>query len=780
MQPYEILNSWLFIAPVSIVLGFLLILICILIYKKSKKWEIGLTLYVFVLVFILRAVVTFKGAIKTDGELLTTGLYWWEKLFDSFIHTLQTFSMDEDYTQYVLEGKQLLEDNNVGNWGIVYGCVASVLNIVAPLLGGAILLDILIGIFPSLKIKVHQFRHKYVFSELNEMSITLAEDIYHNHNYKEINKNCKLKPYIIFTDAYVDDESEESSELFARAKKIGAICLKTDLLELSFARSKTVTYLLIDKNVEDNITSFSKLIFNKRKDEKKKSFFLGKSRNKKHLFPVGTIEKENEKETRVRFFVFVQEEHESDTIHRILNSSDVKEQVTVRAIRDYMNSVINLMAKVPLFLPLIYTPKDELNITIIGSGSIAQEVFKAIYWCGQMKDKKLNIAVLSKDASSMEKRMNEFNKEMMECCIKNSEKLRIYESEMNGPFNHPYLNSKIFKDIEDVTILSSYSDDILKKTDYYVIALGSDALNHKMTSILSQKLSSLKLVSKDGCPETTVIVPAIFDSELAEAIRISRPDPSRFESFIVPFATFKERFSCQNVFFMSFSDDALSTQKLYAQKQSGKCANDEYSWMADVVKEVHAPYKLFGLDLVKRAAGNGRDLYEIDASSSVEVTSKQYYELAWLEHRRWNAFMRSQGFSCPSWKVFESYCKISKNHKNIPLKLHPCLVESSLTPTTGLNITDNCNPSDYEDICYDRLDYASVKIFHTMHLLNDRFSLPPKSGYKAYDYYGYYVEYKEKNERNETVTEWKWDAVDSKLNKVLQPQPNNESSWTYP
>lgn len=567
-------------------------------------------------------------------------------------------------------------------------------------------------------------------------------------------------------------------------------------MELSFVKSKTVTYLLIEKKAEDNITLFSKLLINKKENKKAKCLFFQEFGTKNHLFPISL----KDKEPRTKIFAFVQEEHESDTIHHILNSSDIKDQIAVRAIRDYMNAAINLMARAPLFLPLLYssTNKTELNITIIGSGSIAKEVFKAIYWCGQMEKVKLNITVVSNNASSMEKHMSEFYAEMMECCTAGSSKLRIYENDTNSSTNPPYLESIHFVDIDDVTILSSYQS-VLRQTDYYVIALGSDSLNHKVTSIISYELSLLRLkkqsgILQDGCPENVVIVPAIFDTELAKSIQKSktvlRDGQILLETIIIPFATFKGRFSCQNVFFTSFIDDALSTQYLYAKKQSGKCANDEYSWMADIVREVHVPYKLYGIEKLKKA-NSGDDItttpYIIDGAYNIEVSPDKYHVMAWIEHRRWNAFLRSQGFSCPDWKMFDCYCNSdNNNHKNISLKLHPCLVESSKTPTPRIDLGDD--PSVYEHAPHDRLDYASMRIYHTRHRLdlgsnvpeNERFNLPSKSGYKAYDYYGYYVGFESQNDRNETIIDWQWEANDSKLNNIINSQLNDSSSWNYP
>ena len=133
MQIQEILNNpW-----VAVFGGILLILLLLWpvygILKGTKNKKIWLSLYVFGLVFGARIWVVMTGIIQTSEGLQTTELLGHEKILDSLLHTLQTFSMDEDYTQYTLEGKRILVSCGLGNWSVVYGLIISVLNVAAPL-----------------------------------------------------------------------------------------------------------------------------------------------------------------------------------------------------------------------------------------------------------------------------------------------------------------------------------------------------------------------------------------------------------------------------------------------------------------------------------------------------------------------------------------------------------------------------------------------------------------------------------------------------------------------
>ena len=249
----------------------LLGLLCIPGYYIRKKGfsnpNLLSLLYVFGLIFIFRLIVNLF--------MVNPALTFFENFADSIVHTLQTFSMDEDYTQYLSAGKQFITDRLGTFPAALYGFVISVLNVAAPILGGAVLLDILTGIFPGLKLRLFPGKDKFVFSELNEFSITLAEDISEKSNQSTILPPWKErfpfllkvkeffnldKPRILFTDAYADSESETQSELFERAKSIGAICLKADVSHLNFAKSRTVHYFLIDRQENANLAQLSGLL----------------------------------------------------------------------------------------------------------------------------------------------------------------------------------------------------------------------------------------------------------------------------------------------------------------------------------------------------------------------------------------------------------------------------------------------------------------------------------------------------------------------------------------
>ena len=69
--------------------------------------------------------------------------------------------------------------------------------------------------------------------------------------------------------------------------------------------------------------------------------------------------------------------------------------------------------------------------------------------------------------------------------------------------------------------------------------------------------------------------------------------------------------------------------------------------------------------------------------------------------------MRAQGFRRPSNDEFYANIKETKNHKNIELKLHPCLVESSIDVVQLPESKDDFTKNKEK---YDHLDLVSIMV----------------------------------------------------------------------
>jgi len=160
-----------------------------------------------------------------------------------------------------------------------------------------------------------------------------------------------------------------------------------------------------------------------------------------------------------------------------------------------------------------------------------------------------------------------------------------------------------------------------------------------------------------------------------------------------------EVYSCKNIFMEHLAESAGEIYASYhaarkrkdialqKQKKNNDLFRDTYSFWANITRATHLKYKVFSSKTWKTS------VFDADSMEAYRVLSQEYLEnyrnmilsmaaddqmrhdLAWLEHRRWNAFLRTQGFTCPSDSkaFFDRYAA----RKNLDLRQHLCLVECS-------------------------------------------------------------------------------------------------------
>lgn len=173
----------------------------------------------------------------------------WLKSFILSIHnTIRLFILDGDFVII----QETTETFNNTFWKSFYDGVSAITYLAAPLLTFGFILTF----FKTLKARIrffmglHTNRGVYIFSELNRKSILLAESIYKEN--KELRKNGDKKPkrcVIVFCEVDEKDEGDDS-DLTDRANEIDAILFKKEVTSLTFERKKKV---YIDNEPKDKL-----------------------------------------------------------------------------------------------------------------------------------------------------------------------------------------------------------------------------------------------------------------------------------------------------------------------------------------------------------------------------------------------------------------------------------------------------------------------------------------------------------------------------------------------
>lgn len=651
-----------------------------------------------------------------EGAPVLNGI---ERFVESFFRSLRTFGIEEEYPRLVVQMKSLIVNKF---WRFIAVLYASILEIIAPIAGGAIILEILSNIWPRIRLYLSflQFgKRKYCyFSELNAPSVALAKSIVSEY----VKKKNKPQPVLIFADAYVDREDEREYELFLKAKQLDAICVRDDLAHIPkpFSLRKNREFYLMDENEFGNLQALASL-----------------------------VDPENVKYIKsALIYMFVQ----SDAYVRVEKNiqkefgklfANPSEKPRIIPVRGYRNLVQNLLQEVPLYEPLISNrEKKELSVTILGNGLIGTEAFLNVYWMGQMllpnegmslEPCHLTVNVVSKDdEETFWSKIDYVNPEIQKTVHKiNSNNspnpLLVYNRESKKTMP-PYCNVRYVKaDLKIDGFWDGEIEDIggILRSDYFIVALGSDADNISIAEKIRAYIGKKHIEEhQKNAFNRAVITYAVFDSELAKTLNEERRFKSVSERagdcdiYTYAFGSLEDVYSCKNVYLSKYSiweavcgKDFGDTRHNHLQDNDvriGEKLEDyeksNYDYWANLARALHIKYKVFSLGWIKNSVFSDANKEEYDllqtenfekyglylkltaVSASgrfdwLEICDRKYYcdlqkkreYLAWLEHRRWNAFTRTMGYRhVDIQKLLEGV----KAQKDMRLRLHACLVET--------------------------------------------------------------------------------------------------------
>ena len=189
-------------------------------------------------------------SIEFSGDFLS----WIKTILLSIHNTIRLFIVDGEF--------DIVKDSIDKSMGWVYTAytiLAAVVYVIAPILTFSVVLSMFKSLSAYRRFFMSFNRDIYIFSELNEKSILLAEDL----------KAHDKKRVVVFAD-YFEDGGEAGYELDRRAKSVGAICFKNDIRLIncrSHRQSKPLYFCVIGKNETENIEQALSLIKKYRNTE---------------------------------------------------------------------------------------------------------------------------------------------------------------------------------------------------------------------------------------------------------------------------------------------------------------------------------------------------------------------------------------------------------------------------------------------------------------------------------------------------------------------------------
>ena len=545
------------------------------------------------------------------------------------------------------------------------------------------------------------------------------------------------KPVIIFTDTYIDDEKEKDYELLLEAKHCGAICVRDDLFHVRKPYFGKREYYLMDLDEFGNLQALMNLVeksclpyvlgspihlfvqsdaYISVEDKAKKKLEV----NAKELKGINKLMWK-----RKGVPVVIPVRGYRNLISNLFREVPLYEPLIGRSGKaDSLNVTIlgNGMIGTEAFLHTYWmgqllTPDEK----------------------GSLKDVELTINVISKDdpesfwskldyinpeiqrsAKVYKKQKAEDGKETVRLILPEKSIVRCYEEGEGEAENRPYCTIRYIQaDVKNGGFWDGKQEEdySLLGADYYIVALGSDADNISVAEKLRCLVGKAHLERKtfeDDTADHTVIAYAVFDSKIAEALNqqqlYSCYDIEKKDIYTYAFGSLDSVYSFDNVNMtqsrLLAEETGVRYQKvqgdsyLAAHKKRSDGDDENYKYWSNMAKVLFIKYKIFSLGWIKKSVFDGEEVHKketeaqflrykrmalADGTNSASVTfdgeneipcfAEQKELLAWLEHRRWCAYTRAEGYRYTA-EVIKNLDLKGKSHKNMSLKLHPCLVEA--------------------------------------------------------------------------------------------------------
>jgi len=539
-----------------------------------------------------------------DSQLHT----WHNAVIGAVYGTAQVFTASADMTSAIKSYQSAT--TFVGQFEAAYTIF---LFAIAPIMTVSLILTFLQTFVAPLRYFFAGRDDVYVFSELNERSIALATSINH-HNLKD-RKDGKgtAKACLVFTDVIMAN-NEPSIELISKARAIGAICFKDDILSLTLnrghAKSNMWFFMMKDDETQNTVDSIDVL----------KAY---QNRDKTNLYVFAhTIESE----LALRY-------HPGKIQVRRINPSRTliydwlwRPQLEVLP----CDTAIRRPAGIDLFDDAVDAkPKGDkvISSVIIGLGDHGMQMLRALTWYCQMDSPtgvyQIKINGFDADPGAGKRLASDYPE------LANGVTRRAAFSQQH------HRNDAVF----DITIHPDMDatnpqlvEEVLKidPVTFVFVCLGSDSLNLTVATKLRREFArvgrktTILTISRHSDTiryalqqEST----AIAQSDLISKVQLIGDIQDLYSQDEIIQSDMENHGWVSHMYWQSTFDGGLSPANW--QSALDLFWADEYSYNASVAVPIHL---------------RARDALSVGPGSVEEEQGKR------LEHARWNAFMRSEGF----------------------------------------------------------------------------------------------------------------------------------------
>lgn len=488
-----------------------------------------------------------------------------------------------------------------------YSILFSILFVMAPILTFGFVMSFFKNLWSSVRYMFHYTTSVYIFSELNEKSLALANSL------EKKNENDRL---FVFVDVYEKDD-DQRHELIEKAKELGAILFKKDVVSTNFSfhhPKSDITFFAIAEDQSENISQALKVI------EKYKY------RENTNLYVFSTL-------------------IESEMLlSNAFNDSDDAAEDTINIKVRRVNEVQSLISR-NLYengFEKIFSSSFEdddgikkINAVVIGMGRYGTEMTKALSWFCQMDGYLAQIN--SFDISPLaEQQFNSLCPELMK---------------FSGVLDVEGETKYTIKIHSGVNVETVDFDEIiaeLPRTTYVFVSLGDDEKN------ITAAVKLRALFARMGYyPQIQAVV---YNSEKSQAL--AGITNFKGQAYDIDFIGDINSSYSEEVILNSDVEMLALARHLKWGKESDFWRYD-YNRKSSIASAIHRVMKdKCGIEAVRKAPE--------------DRTEEELWSLRILEHCRWNAYMRSEGY------VYGG--TVEPAGRNDLAKMHNCLVPFAQLP----------------------------------------------------------------------------------------------------
>ena len=583
------------------------------------------------------------------------------------------------------------------NLPVIYSGYLAVLFFIAPLFTFGFIMQFFTEMNAKIMLLIGRGKVFYVFSELNEGSVYLAQSILDEYkkykiNGRRLSENSEeakhsyfnwRRPQLVFLN--VKDSDEDENGFIEAAKLIGALCVKDGIDEFRFGRRReSVNIVLCTDSSETNVSDLLKLNSLKKLERCSDVEIRVFSWHDEYTYIVDSlindIKIEHEKEAKAEKAGDVSDAEGADESE---SDSPIPRIMMIYPVRQ---TIYDLFVKKPLFENV--DNGGTISLLVVGNGLAARETVRIASWLGQMETRKLEITLFGSSSEEIRERFDFLYPEM----------------KLNCPIT--YIDPD--RGVSDL-------QSLLKEKQYSYVVV---AWNNEFKPF--QNAIQLFTAFKNTNSRDPVICVWNENPDFKDSLNDLKNSGRNSFNF-TPLGSLKDVFSFKNIFDPDLDDYGFVVHKFYeGSKETTKAVLDsyyssEYNRDNSCAAALHTDYKICDL---KNLSGS-----EVTPDNYDALLENYLVNMERSEHKRWSACCRAKGYRklAP-----DQICQLSRASKKDVIRkddekrCHSCLAEWSekiADPLKGIDPEDYASRIDdleqmYQDSeKYDELDRVTLTLW---------------------------------------------------------------------